>query len=130
VVADHPGIVKHGYVASLDQVWSTCHFMICPVLAGGGVSIKLAEAVGRGVPVLATKYAARGLPLDPDPAIVLLDSPEDWAEFLNSRAARDLRWLNPSPGNVSRFQPENHVDAVSRFVRPLLRQDTAARRTA
>jgi hypothetical protein len=116
VVPDHPRVVKHGYVKSLDEVWSTCHFMICPVLAGGGVSIKLAEAVCRGVPVLATRYATRGLPLDPDPAIVLRDSPEDWVEFLNSDAARELRWRSPSRQIVVRFLPDHHIAGVSRFL--------------
>jgi hypothetical protein len=94
--------------------------MICPVLAGGGVSVKLVEVVCRGVPVLATRYAARGLRLEPDPAIVLLDHPKDWVEFLNSTAAPELRWLSPSLGVTARFRPENHVERVSRFPQPLL----------
>ena len=130
VAPHHPLIVKHGYVASVDEVWSTCHFMICPVLAGSGVSIKLAEAVSRGIPVLATLYAARGLPLDPDPAIVLLDYAEDWVEFLNSAAARELRSLSPAPRNIACFQPETHVENVARFLRPLLPPDSARRLTA
>jgi glycosyltransferase involved in cell wall biosynthesis len=121
VVTGHPDapkrVYKHGFVPDLEAVWSTCDFMICPVFAGGGVSIKLAEAVCRGVPVLATHYATRGLPIDPDPAIVLRESAAEWIEFLNSDAARELGRLSPSPQIIARFRPEAYVEPMARFLR-------------
>lgn len=120
IASDSLRVVKHGYVPELDVVWSTCDFMICPVLAGGGVSIKLADAVCRGVPVLATRYSVRGLPIDSDPAIVLLETAGEWIEFLNSNATRDLRRLSPSPQVIARFLPANQVDRFSHFLRTVL----------
>jgi hypothetical protein len=120
VATDHSGVVKHGYVPDIDAVWSTCHFMICPVFAGGGISVKLAEAVCRGVPVLATRYSARGLPIDSDPAIVLRETAGEWIEFLNSGAARELGRLSPSPRMIARFLPENHVDRFAHFLRAVV----------
>jgi hypothetical protein len=120
VAAGRAGVVPHGYVPDLDAVWSTCHFMLCPVFGGGGVSVKVAEAVCRGVPVLATRYALRGLPIDPDPAIVLRETAAEWIEFLNSDAARELRQLSPSPSLTARFQPEQHVDRLADFLSTVL----------
>ena len=117
VTPDDERIVKHGYAPELDAVWSMCHFMICPVLAGTGVSIKLAEAVCRGVPVLATRYATRGLPLEADAAIVLREAAEEWVEFLNSGAARELRWRSPAPHLAERFHPQSHVAGITEFLR-------------
>jgi hypothetical protein len=118
--AGHARVVHHGYVPDLDTVWSTCHFMLCPVFGGGGVSIKLAEAVCRGVPVLATRFALRGLPIDPDPAIVLRETAAEWIEFLNSDAARELRQLSPSPSLAAHFLPESHVNRIADFLRTVL----------
>ena len=92
VAAKHARVVKHGYVPEIHAVWSTCHFMICPVFAGGGVSVKFVEAVCSGVPVLATPFAARGLEIDSDPAIVLRETAGEWIEFLNSSAALGIAW--------------------------------------
>lgn len=120
VATHHPRVMKHGYVPELDAVSSTCDFMICPVFGGGGVSVKLAEAVCRGLSVLATRYATRGLPIDPDPAIVLRESASEWIEFLNSSAARELRHLSPSPRIIARFLPENHAGRLAEFLKTVV----------
>jgi glycosyltransferase involved in cell wall biosynthesis len=114
---NHPRVVAHGYLPDLEAVWNTCHFMICPVFAGGGVSIKFVEAICRGIPVLATHFAARGLAIEPDPAIELRDTASEWIDFLNSNAARELCRHAPSQEIVARFFPENHIDRLSDFFR-------------
>ncbi len=125
IATGHPRVVKHGYVPKLDTVWSTCHLMICPVFAGGGVSIKLVEAVCRGVPVIATRYAKRGLPIDSDPAIILRETPAEWIEFLNSDAVLEVRRLAPSPRVTAHFLPGNHVDRFSHFLNRILSGTTS-----
>ena len=117
---DDARAVKHGYTADLGLVWSTCHFMICPVFAGGGVSVKLVDPVCRGVPVLATHYSVRGLPIKPDDAIVLRDTAVEWIEFLNSGAARRLGTLSPSPEVMGQFHPSSHVERFACFLQTVL----------
>jgi polysaccharide biosynthesis protein PslH len=120
IATEHPGVVKHGYISELDTVWSTCHLMICPVFAGGGVSIKLVEAVCRGVPVIATRYAMRGLPIDSDPAIILRDTPAEWIEFLNSCDALKVRQLSPSSRAIAHFLPKNHLDRLCHVLHEII----------
>ncbi len=111
----HPRIRRHGYIASLSQVWNTCDIMIAPVISGGGVCVKVAEAIYHGVPLLGSRYSARGLPLDPDPSIVLLDRPEDWIEFLNADA--DALAGRTVPRSIAdRFRAEAHCQALSEFL--------------
>ena len=50
-----------GYVDDLNSVLSTCTALIAPLRFGSGVKIKVLEAVGRGIPVLATSVAAQGI---------------------------------------------------------------------
>jgi hypothetical protein len=117
---DHPCVVKHGMVGDLDRIWSQCDFVICPVLSGGGISLKFVEAVYNRIPLLATCRAARGLCLDHDPAIVLLDHQEEWVAFLNSPAARALAAQRISAKVAGTFAMENHAKALQEFVQGVL----------
>jgi hypothetical protein len=89
--------------------------MICPVLSGGGVSIKMAEAVYRGMPLIGTRFAARGLPLVPHPSIVLLDDAADWVRCLNDNGFGLARQIVPTELSA-RFSIETYAKAVSDFL--------------
>jgi len=120
LVADHPRIGKHGFVPALRQVWETCDFMICPVFSGGGVSVKLAEALYNGMPVLATSFATRGLPMCHDPSLVVLDSVENWIEFLRSPAARRLAERRQSTLPDPTFAASTHAAPLHTFIRSVM----------
>ena len=113
---DHPQLVKHGYVDDIDQVWSNCDFMISPLTCGGGVSVKTAHAISQQVPIVATPKAVGGLPLDADPAIVVLERADDWVSFLNSASARELAGRRVKWSTASRFHPDAHRNAVADFL--------------
>ncbi len=120
IAPNHPCILKHGIVDPISEVWRRCDILICPEFSGGGVSVKFAEAIYNRMPVLATGYAARGLALDDDPAIMLLDRARDWVEFLNSSAATRLVSRRPSTKAAATFSIETHKDALHRFVQGVL----------
>ena len=113
----HWRVVKHGMVENLQQVWDDCDFMICPALSTGGVSVKFAEAMYNGTPVLATCRAARGLRLGQDPALVLLDEPGEWIEFLNSAAARQLAERQVQKKTCAQFTTGAQKDTLQQFVK-------------
>lgn len=120
-VAPHnPRIVHHGFVSKTQDIWPNCDFMICPIFSGGGVNIKFAEAIYNGVPVLASSFAARGLPLKPDLSIILLDHAEEWVRFLRSPAARALRSRRLPASLAEAFRMEVHVEPVQTFIREVL----------
>jgi glycosyltransferase involved in cell wall biosynthesis len=110
-------IVEHGAVERIEQVWANCDFLICPTFSTGGVCVKLAEAVYNRMPVLATRHAARGLSIDDDPALVFLDEPGQWVEFLNSTAARDLAERQVSEKTGARFAVDAQKDVLQQFVK-------------
>ncbi len=123
--SSNPNLVHHG-VTKLEEVWQTCHITICPALSTVGVRVKLAEAAYNGVPVLATRHAATGLPLPPDPALVFLDRPEEWIAFLNGNAANKLAEETVSDGVRAAFSVETHRAALHDFVFGALRADCAS----
>ena len=107
----------HGVVEDINRIWEECDLLICPAFAESGVCVKLAEAVYNRVPVLANRHAARGLPLDSDPAIVFADQAEEWVGFLNSAAARELAGRRVSEANASRFAFDSHSAILQDLVR-------------
>ena len=76
-IALPPGLRDLGFVDDLDGFLATCRAMIAPISTGGGVRVKLLDAVRRGLPVVGTTAAVgsldRVLPLgrfDDDDAFV------------------------------------------------------------
>lgn len=82
--------VSHGTVRHARDAFSMCDFMIAPIVDGAGVKVKVAEALYNRVPIAATSFAVRGLPLQARSAVSICDSPGDWIAFLNGDAARAL----------------------------------------
>jgi len=109
-------IVHCGVVDDIEQIWQRCDFFICPAFSTGGICVKLAEAAYNGMPVLATSQAARGLPIEEDPALVFLDEPQQWAQLLNSADARRLAGLRTSERTRGQFEIGTHKDALHQFV--------------
>lgn len=118
--AGRTGVEVHGFVADIDEVWRSMDIFICPMFSGGGCNVKFAEAVFRGKPVLATRFAARGLPEVIDDAVVYSDDPHDWMEFLRSPRARVLASRWPTDGTRMKFADASYQGVVSSFLKTLI----------
>lgn len=76
--------------ARLESLYAEAHFAVLPFAYGEGSKLKLMEACGRGVPVLATTAGLRGIASLP-PLVFPTDSPEEWC-----RRVRETRTLEAS----------------------------------
>ena len=54
-------VFVHGYVEDLNPFYEKADVVVVPVRFGGGVRIKLLEALARGVPVVSTVVGAEGI---------------------------------------------------------------------
>jgi len=59
---DYPGVVRLGFVDSLEAVYEEASVVIVPLLRGSGVKIKLMEAIARGKACVSTPIGAEGVP--------------------------------------------------------------------
>lgn len=109
-------VVGHGYLDNLADVWDRCDVMICPIRAGGGVNIKLAESIYNGMPVLTTPFAIQGLPIDEGPAVVVRGSTESWIEFLTSPALHDLAHAEVSEEQRNRFESQRWREPMQAYL--------------
>jgi len=99
-------VTAMGFVPDIRDVWNCFDVMIAPILSGSGVSIKTAEALYNGKPVIATPMGARGLP-SPESidGLTICSSDADWIMRLATLASGD-GLQPPSPHTQSRF--DNH----------------------
>jgi O-antigen biosynthesis protein len=68
-----------GYVADLEPFYERSDISIAPLTWGGGLKSKIAEAMSRGLPVVATTTGIAGFGLRPGDNVVLADTPEEFS---------------------------------------------------
>lgn len=68
-----------GYAQDKAAVLSSCTVFVVPIRMGGGTRIKILEAMAAGVPVVSTTVGCEGIDAIPGEAVVIADSPEDFA---------------------------------------------------
>ncbi|MBN1095192.1 glycosyltransferase family 4 protein [Blastococcus sp. TML/C7B] len=107
------GVVIHGYVDDIDALYRQARCVVAPVATGGGVRVKILDAVARGVPVV-TSFAGGGdipeyLPIHPvdndDEFIASVISLVEDRTFAQKQghqvwAAGRARWNNADVANL------------------------------
>lgn len=77
----HDGVTVHvhGFVDDIDSMIKAAHLMIVPLLSGGGIRVKIIEAMSSGVPVLSTSKGCEGIGAEDGKNIIVRDDPEEFA---------------------------------------------------
>jgi glycosyltransferase involved in cell wall biosynthesis len=82
------GIDALGFVDDLTGLFRECHLFIAPLPEGGGIKIKILEAMARGIPVVTTPVGAEGITCQDDDAVVIAPFDNNFATAVLT-AARD-----------------------------------------
>lgn len=77
--ASRAGVHLHGYVADAESFWCKATALVVPLLSGGGVRVKILEAMARGVPVVTTSLGCEGLAVQHNVHVLIADTPEDFS---------------------------------------------------
>ncbi len=105
-VCHEPRLTVTGWVPDVAPWFDAAQVVVCPLMVGGGVKIKILEALARGCAVVATPIALQGLRHLPPDAVAecadasafadacvrLLGSPKE-RERQRARAAQAARYL-------------------------------------
>ncbi len=82
-----------GFVESLPDFYASCSVIVAPLLSGGGVKIKVAEALCFGKAVVTTPVGAEGMPIENGIHAMVESEPQRFAlaisELLASTALRE-----------------------------------------
>jgi glycosyltransferase involved in cell wall biosynthesis len=73
------GIAVTGTVDDVRPHLAGAQMLVVPLRIGGGTRIKIFEAMAMGIPVIATRLGAAGLPVTDGQDIVLADTPSEFA---------------------------------------------------
>ena len=88
-LAEIPGVVWHGYVEDLAEVYRPGSIAVAPMSVAGGIKTKVIEAWSWGCPVLGSTIAFEGLDI---PGYSLAVPEEEWAPLLRDPQFYGERW--------------------------------------
>jgi polysaccharide biosynthesis protein PslH len=74
------GVHVHGYVADVEPYWRTSILLAVPLLSGGGVRVKILEAMAMGLPVVSTTVGCEGLEVQDGVHLLIADTPNGFAQ--------------------------------------------------
>jgi len=80
---DEEGVLAVGAVEDVSEYLERAAVVVAPIRSGGGVRVKVLEALGAGKAVVATRLAAEGIEAPPGEAILLADSAAELAACLS-----------------------------------------------
>jgi glycosyltransferase involved in cell wall biosynthesis len=75
-------LIVHGEVESAHEFINTNNIMVVPLLAGGGMRIKIIEGMALGKLIIATSIAAEGISCIDKENIVIANSPKEFKEAI------------------------------------------------
>ena len=78
------GIIGKGFVEDLMGEFNEASFYIAPLFVGGGIRIKILEAMGAGLPVLASPISAEGIHANHEQGLIICNTAQ---EFIDAASA-------------------------------------------
>lgn len=102
IAAADPSVSVPGFVDDVRPYFRQAAVAICPVRDGGGMRIKILDALAQGMPVVSTSIGCEGIEVVNGQDLLLADSPEEFARQigrlfddaeLRSRLGRNGRQL-------------------------------------
>jgi len=69
-----------GYVDDLDACYKQAEVFVAPILTGGGIIVKILDAMAAGTPVVTTSYGNEGIGAVPGRDLLVADDPAGFAE--------------------------------------------------
>ncbi len=78
------GLINLGEINEAESFWSNSQILIAPLFSGGGLKVKLVEALMKGKAIVATPLASIGIPNEIQKVITIAQSEIEFSEKLIS----------------------------------------------
>jgi glycosyltransferase involved in cell wall biosynthesis len=85
-------LVVTGYVADTAKEWAKTDVAVCPSLIGGGLVVKVAQAMAAGRPVVTTSLGNEGVGAPVGEAVAVADDPEAFVVAVQQLLSDRARW--------------------------------------
>jgi glycosyltransferase involved in cell wall biosynthesis len=83
---DGEHVMVHGFVDDLQPLLDRAHLLMVPLLSGGGIRVKIIEAMSAGIPVLSTSKGCEGIGATDGLDILVRDDATGFAQALLASA--------------------------------------------
>jgi glycosyltransferase involved in cell wall biosynthesis len=74
------GINVAGYVSDPSPYLEQTGVMVVPLRAGGGMRVKILNALAQGLPIVSTKLGCEGIAVEAGCHLLIADTPEEFAQ--------------------------------------------------
>ncbi len=74
------GVAVTGFVDDIGRCYKQAAVFVAPILVGGGVIVKILDALAAGTPVVTTSYGNEGIRAVPGRDLLISDTPEGFAD--------------------------------------------------
>jgi polysaccharide biosynthesis protein PslH len=107
-LAEHDGAVEvPGFVEDLDRCCKEAAVFVAPILTGGGIIVKILDALAAGRPVVTTSYGNEGINAQPGRDLLVADDPQAFAAAV-LRLLSDAELARTIADNGRRFVREHY----------------------
>jgi len=91
--APYSFVKLEGFVENVEDWWKSLSFLLVPDVTSAGVRMKILEALGSNVPVIANEKAIERLhPLVKNTDLLIrLEDPRDWCDFIMKQKPQEFR---------------------------------------
>lgn len=104
-------VVMAGHVPDVTPHYAAASLAVAPIHSGGGTRLKVIEPLARGVPLVATRFAASGLGLVDGVEVLLADDEHEYARACISLLRDPVQRREQAAAGRRRF--ERDLDAAS-----------------
>ena len=108
------GVRLLGRVPDAREFLASGAAMVVPLLSGGGIRVKILEAMALGVPVVSTSLGATGLGVRDGQELLLADGPDRFAEACAEILSNRDRAVRIGRAGRSRVRESFDADAIGR----------------
>lgn len=103
-------ITVYDFVDDLSAFYKKADFVVLPIISGGGMKTKTAEAMMWGKVILATKNAFTGYDIDNCKGLYVCESADDYIETIRKIYDEDFNYFNKSIHE--RFIEKHSIDST------------------
>ena len=114
-----PGVVLRGFVEDLADEISRARIVVCPVLGGTGLKIKIVDALAYGRPVVTTTLGTAGFAVGLEGGVISADAPSTFSGAITRLVHDDGYWDRASAGaraQALQFTPTRAFHALEQVL--------------
>jgi polysaccharide biosynthesis protein PslH len=99
---EDPGTKVTGFVDDTDELYKSATVFVAPILTGGGIIVKVLDALAAGTPVVTTSYGNEGIAAGHGEELLVADTPRAFADAVLTLLRDDVE-AGRLAGNGSAF---------------------------